>query len=143
MGVYWMLKDMKIGKRLIVSFILVTLISSISGIIGLTIMKNNDAQYSNALINYGFAQGTVGRLSSEFNTVRATMRDIDIKTDQAALQKDFDSLDQSQAKINQYLSTLKTQLTNDKEKEYYNTIQTNIIAFNTAENWKSQEPCRV
>lgn len=60
------------------------------------------------------------------------MRDTNIKTDQAALQKDYDALDQSEAKINQYLSTLKSQLVNSKEMEYYNTIQTNMTAFNTA-----------
>lgn len=35
-----MLKDMKIGKKLIMMFILVALISSIGGIVGLIVMRN-------------------------------------------------------------------------------------------------------
>lgn len=127
-----MLKNMKIGQKLILFFLIVAIISGAGSVVGLIVMKNMDASYSDALVNYGFAQGTVGRLSSEFNSVRATMRDTNIKTDQAALQKDYDALDQSEAKINQYLSALKSQLVNSKEIEYYNIIQNNMTAFNAA-----------
>jgi len=127
-----MLKNMKIGKKLITVCLLIAIISGAGGVVGLFVMRNSNASYDDALINYGFAQGTVGRISSEFNYERATMKDINIKTDQDSLQKDYDSLDQSTTKINQYLATLKNQLTNEKEIEYYNTIQTNIAAYNTA-----------
>ena len=127
-----MLKNMKIGKKLIAACLLIAVISGAGGVVGLCVMRNSNTSYNNALVNYGFAQGTVGRISSEFNYERATMKDINIKTDQDSLQKDFDSLDQSTTKINQYLATLKNQLTNEKEIEYYNTIQTNIAAYNTA-----------
>lgn len=127
-----MLKNMKIGKKLIAACLLIAVISGAGGVVGLCVMRNSNASYNNALVNYGFAQGTVGRISSEFNYERATMKDINIKTDQDALQKDYDSLDQSTTKINQYLATLKNQLTNEKEIEYYNTIQSNITAYNTA-----------
>lgn len=127
-----MLKNINIGKKLLLFFLIVAIISSIGNVVGICVMKSLDTNYKNALVSYGFAQGTVGRISSEFNSVRATMRDIDIKTDQTVLQKDFDALDQSEAKINQYLATLKSQLVNAKETEYFNTIQTNMTAFNAA-----------
>jgi methyl-accepting chemotaxis protein len=49
-----MLENMKIGKKLVLTFVLVAVISSISGVVGLTQMANLDANYSYDLNNYGY-----------------------------------------------------------------------------------------
>ena len=94
-----MLKNMKIGKKLILTFVLVAIISSIAGVVGLMMMTHMNANYRNALTNYGFSQGDIGRLSSEFNNNRAIISQIIIETDTEAMQADSDSLDKSSADI--------------------------------------------
>ncbi|MGO5053515.1 HAMP domain-containing methyl-accepting chemotaxis protein [Lachnospiraceae bacterium LCP25S3_G4] len=56
-----MLKNMKIGKKLILTFVAISLIASISGVVSVVAMKSSDTRYSNALIDYGFAQGNIGK----------------------------------------------------------------------------------
>ena len=55
-----MLKKMKIGKRLILSFLLVAILAGIAGIVSVFIMRNIDHKYSRALLLYGFVQGDIG-----------------------------------------------------------------------------------
>lgn len=50
-----MLKNMKIGQKLILFFLIVAIISGAGGIVGLVVMRGMDASYSDALVNYGFA----------------------------------------------------------------------------------------
>ncbi|MEG0754429.1 MAG: MCP four helix bundle domain-containing protein, partial [Angelakisella sp.] len=67
-----MLKNMKINKRLILAFVVTVLVSSIAGIVGITLLDKIDSDYSNALIDYGFAQGDIGNLGRHFEKQRAT-----------------------------------------------------------------------
>lgn len=53
-------KKMNVKKKLLVAFIIVALVSSMSGVISVFVMNNMDKGYSNALTNYGFAQGDIG-----------------------------------------------------------------------------------
>lgn len=49
-----MLRNIKIGEKLIITFVLVSVLSSVAGIIGLFQMKSIDAAYSNALFKFGY-----------------------------------------------------------------------------------------
>lgn len=120
---------MKIGKRLILTFALVVIISSIAGIVGLMQMTNMDANYSSALTNYGFAQGDVGRLSAEFNNSRSILRGIIIASDKETMQTNRDSLDTSGTAIDTYLAAVQKTLVNSTETNYYNTIKENLALY--------------
>ena len=67
---------MRIGKRLILTFVLVALISSIGGIAGLIVTNLTIDRYNHALTGYGFTQGDMGLFNTEFNSGRAIIRDI-------------------------------------------------------------------
>ena len=129
-----MIKNMKIGKILLLAFLLVALISSIAGVVGLLVMMNLSANYSDTLTNYGFAQGDVGRLSAEFNNSRAIIRDIIIYTDETNMKKSVEQLDKSIANIDQDLAVVKKTMLNDREKGYYKTIVENISAYKALKN---------
>ncbi len=129
-----MLKDMKIGKKLIITFMIVAIISSIGGIVGVCVMENINSNYSYALTNYGFSQGDIGNLNAEFNSGRAYMRDFNIYTDQKNLQKTSDLMDESLAKIDQYVATMKETMVNEKEMGCYNTIRDSIKAYNEVQD---------
>lgn len=65
-----MLKNMKIGKRLILAFALAIAISSTAGIIATALLNTTDNDYSAALEMYGFSQGDLGNLGRRFQATR-------------------------------------------------------------------------
>ncbi|MEG1972302.1 MAG: methyl-accepting chemotaxis protein, partial [Oscillospiraceae bacterium] len=76
-----MLKNMKIGKRLMLSFILVAVIASIAGCVGLGILLNMNASYSKALVENGFVQGDLGTYTTHLSRGGAIVRDVILLTD--------------------------------------------------------------
>ena len=123
------IRNMKIGKLLIVTFLIVTIISSIGGIVAVFVMNSTNNNYVNALDNYGFAEGDVGRLSSEYNNNRAIIRDVIFYTDKAKIDSAAEKLQQSTANMNKNLAEVKKVIVNDKELSVYNTIKENLDKY--------------
>jgi methyl-accepting chemotaxis protein len=126
-----MLKNIKIGKKLILGFILVAIISSVASIVGLSQMTLMDTSYREALNNYGFSQGDVGLFNAEFNESRTNIRDVIISTDAAALNKYSTQLTQTNAKIDTSFANMKKSMVNEKELSYYNDIKDNLAKYRT------------
>lgn len=124
-----MLKNMKIGKLLMLSFITVTLISCIGGIVGLFMMISTGTNYNEALLKYGFAQGDVGRLNSEFNNSRAIIRDVILYTDKEKMKTASDKLDKSASNLDLDLANIQKSMVNERETGYYTTIKDNLVAY--------------
>lgn len=129
-----MLKNMKIGKKLMLTFILVTVISSIAGIVGLTQMTNMQTNYSYALTNYGFSQGDIGLLHAEFNDSRSIIRDIILSSGTDTIDTYLTQLDQANGKIDTYLASMKKSMVNEAERNSYNDISDNMDQFKTVSN---------
>ncbi len=124
-----MLKNMKIGKKLIFTFAIVVIISSIAGVISFLQMINMNTNYSSALANYGFSQGDVGRLSAEFNNNRAILEEIVIENDTQTMKTESDNLDKSSAALDKYLTEVEKSAVNTQEKDYCKTIKQNLTSY--------------
>jgi methyl-accepting chemotaxis protein len=124
-----MIKNMRIGNKLILTFILVAVISSISSILGLKVMTTMNSEYSEALTNYGFAQGDIGLFNTEFNSSRAILGDMLVETNDQKIQAISNQLDQSDAKIDTYFAKMKKSMVTEKELEYYNGIKDNLAKY--------------
>ena len=124
-----MLKNIKIGKKLIAAFLLVTIISGISGIIGVCMMTAMNAQFSGALVNYGFAQGDIGVFNTEFNNNLILIRDVIIQTDNAGKENSIKQLNASSLALSNYLNGMQKDMVNDQERGYYNTIKSSLNEF--------------
>lgn len=66
-----MLKNFNIQKKLVVTFLITVLLSSLAGITGMILLQSSDGAYSLALTNDGFAQGEIGRFTTKFQEQRA------------------------------------------------------------------------
>ena len=66
-------KNLKIGTRLLVSFMVVVLLSSMAGIIGIFYLRTVNQSYAEALVDKGLAQGDIGVLGMDFQGHRATV----------------------------------------------------------------------
>ncbi len=70
------LASMRIQKRLTTSFLIVATLLSTAGIIAAIASFVMGRQYADALVNYGFAQGDVGRMMTHFADLRSCTRAI-------------------------------------------------------------------
>lgn len=70
-----MLKNLKIGKKLIIAFIMVSALASIAGIVSISVMKDIDTRYSATLETHGFSQGDVAKLLSTFGRIDGNVHD--------------------------------------------------------------------
>lgn len=68
-------RNFSIGKKLILSFICIAILASISGTASVAIMQHTDKNYSYALINYGFSQGDIGKALSQFCRIDGNVHD--------------------------------------------------------------------
>ncbi|MGX8702426.1 methyl-accepting chemotaxis protein [Caproiciproducens sp.] len=127
-----MLKNMKIGKKLIISFLIIAFLSSFSGVVGFVIMRTMNQQYSGALVQYGFAQGDIGLFNTEFNNNNVIMRDIIIQPGVNERLKSKEELDQSSEKLVQYLTKMKSGIVGSREQSYYDTIMSDLQEYTVA-----------
>jgi methyl-accepting chemotaxis protein len=126
-----MLKNMKIGKKLILTFVLVTIISSFAGIVGLIEMRNMNTSYNSALTDYGFSQGDIGLFHAEFNASRSIIREILFSADIETMNTYISKLTTSNAKINTYFAKIEKEMVNVKERSCYNDIKANMVKYQT------------
>lgn len=122
-------KSLKIGKKLIISFIVVSLISSIAGFISLFLMKSSDAQYSDALINYGFSQGDIGLLYATMNDSCTNIL-MTIASDNASdIQQAKATIQENIAAVSKYMKAIEPTLVGETEQAAFAAISENLPEF--------------
>lgn len=129
-----MFKKLKIAPKLIIAFVAVTIISSLSGVIGLILMKSSDASYSYALTNYGFSQGDIGLLMSALNDNSFALMNAIASTESTAIDKAVATMQEDQQKIDQYLAAVAKTVVTDEERACYDNIVKNYPLFITEAN---------
>lgn len=119
-----MLKKMKIRRKLMTGFIMVALIASLSGIISVILMKMVDSQYSNALVNYGFAQGDVGKLMSLIAKIDGEVHDVIGLLDDEDVQAAKKEYNVQVNNVEPYLKTVSDVAVTSEEKTLVSQAQT-------------------
>lgn len=127
-----MFQNMKIGKKLIISFIIVALITSLSGLIGIFIIKKLNTNYSDALVTNGFSQGDIGRFNTALNKGSALVRDIIFLVDEADLQSTKIELDKILVEVDDAFVALKQTCQTPQELELVSIIEENLPKYQTS-----------
>lgn len=122
-------RTLSIKKKLITTFLLVTILSSCSGIISLFLMSSADRQYSNALTYYGFSQGDIGLLMSSLNSNTSNIMTMMATNDETIVKNAQTRINENANLINQYMTAVEATLSTDEERAYYNTIKENLPKF--------------
>lgn len=110
-----MLKNLRIGKRLILTFIIISLLASISGVVGLFMVNTVNKNYSEALVVNGFAQGELGRFNTALNKGSALVRDIIFLTNEAELKQTQTELNEVLQETDKALADLKVNCQSPEE----------------------------
>lgn len=124
-----MLKNAKIGRKLTISFIIISLIASISGITGLIVTIRINQNYSHALITNGFVQGDLGKFNTALNKGSALVRDIIFLNDTEELEAAKKELDALLEETNASLESFRVNCQTPEELELIAIIDENLPLY--------------
>lgn len=124
-----MFRKMKLKKKLIVSFFLVALITSISGILGAVIAKDISSKYSVAMVNFGFAQGDIGMALVNISEANTALSNAAALTDAAAVQEQVSEYNKRMELVDTYIPSIQASLTTDQGKALFSNTDTKFNAY--------------
>ncbi|MEG2289813.1 MAG: HAMP domain-containing methyl-accepting chemotaxis protein [Clostridium sp.] len=128
------IKNIKIGKRILILFIVCTIISSISGLMGIYLLEKTNRGYSVALENYGFSQGKIGSLGMLINENSAHIRDIVFLTEKEALDGAYEKIKNNTVIIDELLKYISNTNVSDDAKDIFSKLENQIKAYNIVRN---------
>lgn len=126
-------KNLRIKERLVKAFVRVVLITAIAAVAGGIILMYTDTQYSNALINYGFSQGDIGKGMVSFTGTRAYMLAAIGYDDEASIQEAVANHDEMKDKFAAYWETVGSGMTTAEEQAAYSAINVAVDEYYTLE----------
>lgn len=91
------------------------------------IKTNHDYKY--AVKNYGYSQGTIGKLGMEFNEQRALLSNMALSNDKITLAEINKSLNRNIQDVSKLLEELGKTIVGNKEKEIYSQITNNSLEY--------------
>ncbi|WP_077612925.1 methyl-accepting chemotaxis protein [Clostridium sp. Marseille-P2415] len=124
-----MLKKLSVGKRLILTFLIVVLFSGLAGMIGIMLIRTVNHEYKTELQDYGFAQGDIGSLGQAFQAHRATVLYIIFSDSKEETEKQKENLNNQIDTINQKMQQVQTRMKTASEKELYNQLTEKMKAY--------------
>ena len=120
------LSNIRIGVRLIVSFLVVAIIAGAVGLIGIRSLTSTSQKSEDIFQDYGMAQGTIGKIAINFNKARALTRDIVLVTDKVKriqMAKQIDDLSkENNDLLPQFEASINTTATQDKYLQFQNNL---------------------
>ena len=123
------IKNMKVEAKLKYCFILVMLLASFSGILGIIILLYSNIRYSNALVNNGFSQGEIGIFSTYLNKEPTLVRELILMSEESQLQSVNNELTEAMANTDAAYETMKDHCTTAQELKYLDEIDELLPAY--------------
>ena len=123
------LRNIKVRKRLLGSFVGVVALASIAGILGMILLLVTDARYSTVLENNGFIQGELGEYNAYLNKSAAFARDVIMLDDDAEVASAQTSMEESDEKVEYYLAHFEARLETDEERVLVANIKENYPKY--------------
>lgn len=123
----------KIRKKLVASFMVVIFLMSIGTSLGVITLFYTSRQYNNALENYGFAQGDIGRAMIAFADMRSATRAVIGEEDAELMDESLKEHEEQTSECSKYMKSIKDILSSKEEKEIYQKIETTMKEYKTIE----------
>lgn len=117
------LNNLQIRDRLVRAFIVIACILSVVSIAILVTMFVMSRLYSSAMINYGFAQGDIGRAMTQFADSRSAMRGIIGYDDQSAIDTLLANHDEYKEAFLREFDSLESAMVTPENKALYKDVQ--------------------
>lgn len=130
-----MFENLKIRKRLGKAFRIIVTSCSIAAALGVVMLIVTTTLYKNALNNYGFSQGDIGKAMVAFTDTRSATRAIVGYDDDSLISQMSDTHDHDERKatFEQYWEIVDEVTTTSKEQEIYDSIDAKLEDYWTTE----------
>lgn len=123
----------KIRNRLGKAFRIIVTTCSIAAVLGVVMLIVTMTLYKNALNNYGFSQGDIGKALVAFTDTRSATRAIVGYDDDSLISQMSDTHDERKATFEQYWEIVDEVTTTSKEQEIYDSIDAKLEDYWTTE----------
>lgn len=120
---------LKIRERLSKSYLQVIFIASISAIVGIIALLVMTRTYNNALNNYGFSQGDIGKAMTAFSGARSEVRAAVGYTDEDIISDAKDTYYTRKDSFQQYLDDIESSMVTQAGKDAYNQIVKDLDGY--------------
>lgn len=117
-----MFLKLKIKERLVKGFRFVALIASAAAVIGVVMLIISNSLYKNAMVNYGFSQGDIGKAMVTFADTRSAARGVIGYDQKDLIQETMDTHKEKKEKFDAYWKAVEKTVTKATERSYYNKI---------------------
>ena len=120
-----MLKNFKIGKKIASLFVVVCILSVISGAANVFSIHNINTKYSDAMSRYGFAQGDLGLIIANLGVINANVKNaINLSTPALRLEATT-AFEEDCAEVEQYFDTIGQTITPGEASELFESSKSN------------------
>ncbi|MCI9298048.1 MAG: HAMP domain-containing protein [Lachnospiraceae bacterium] len=123
------LASMRIQKRLTTSFLIVATLLSTAGIIAAIASFVMGRQYADALVNYGFAQGDVGRMMTHFADLRSCTRAIIGYDDPEIVDEVYKNYNEMRAQFDTEMAAVGEGLVTDEAIKTFAQLETAVDKY--------------
>ena len=121
--------ELKIRERLSKSYLQVIFIASISAIVGIIALLVMARMYNNALNNYGFSQGDIGKAMAAFSGARSEVRAAVGYMDEDIISDAKDTYYTRKDSFQQYLDDIESSMVTQAGKDAYNQIVKDLDGY--------------
>lgn len=121
--------ELKIRERLSKSYLQVIFIASISAIVGIIVLLAMTRMYNNALNNYGFSQGDIGKAMTVFAEARSDLRGA-IGYDEEGIIKELkEDYYAKKDAFNTYLADIEESMVTQAGRDAYNQVVADLDGY--------------
>ena len=121
--------ELKIRERLSKSYLQVIFIARISAIVGIIALLVMTRMYNNALNNYGFSQGDIGKAMTAFSGARSEVRAAVGYMDEDIISDAKDTYYTRKDSFQQYLDDIESSMVTQAGKDAYNQIVKDLDGY--------------
>jgi methyl-accepting chemotaxis protein len=122
--------DMKLGKKLVLSYLFIAVIAAIVGIVGISNIKSLNTDYTDLFAAYGKAQGIIGDVAVNYQLSRTAVKEILINKDAAQRQKYVAAIKENDQKIKSQLVLFEKTLRTDEGRRLFKDFSTTLDQYN-------------
>ncbi|WP_270171238.1 methyl-accepting chemotaxis protein [Paenibacillus sp. SYP-B4298] len=117
------LYDMKLGKKILASFIMVAMIAGVVGVIGVLNIRKIDKNYSKMYLDYGVSIGNLGQAGINFHMIRNSVRDILLHVDSQKQQATLATIKGLDEELTKLLDTYERSINSEEMRAQFKSLQ--------------------
>ncbi len=127
-------RNLKIGTKLIVSFVLLALLAGIVGLIGAFNMRRIDISYTRLFNYYGKPLADIGKAEIFFQRCRVNLRDVLVERGGNDRQQYADNIQSYMSEVRRNLEKFEKTIVTQEVQEEYRRLQTLLARYDEVQN---------